>query len=176
MENNCGSNSLWILVISDPNVLRIFTACSLPVRSGFGETWTRLSTLTKDVLLTDFNLTWVSVHYYSIHCFQDQKIRRRRVCEKLAMVPGKLDHASIVAYQVRLLTVWSESRSSGRFPYLMLESDTYFEISCFNHMVRCYVFYSDARLTVINMDLLRDQWLHQVPGTGIHSRGTDGSY
>lgn len=31
---------------------------------------------------------------------QDQKIRRRRVCEKLAMVPGKLDHASIVAYQV----------------------------------------------------------------------------
>ena len=31
----------------------------------------------------------------------DQKVRRRRVCEKLALVPGKLDHASIVAYQVR---------------------------------------------------------------------------
>ena len=31
----------------------------------------------------------------------DQKVRRRRVCEKLAMVPGKLDHATIAAYQVR---------------------------------------------------------------------------
>merc|ERR1719474_728794 len=30
----------------------------------------------------------------------DQKMRRRRVCEKLAVVPGKLDHATIVAYQV----------------------------------------------------------------------------
>ena len=30
----------------------------------------------------------------------DQKVRRRRVCEKLALVPGKLDHATIVAYQV----------------------------------------------------------------------------
>merc|ERR1719245_193985 len=30
----------------------------------------------------------------------DQKVRRRRVCEKLSVVPGKLDHATIVAYQV----------------------------------------------------------------------------
>jgi len=30
----------------------------------------------------------------------DQKMRRRKVCEKLAVVPGKLDHATIVAYQV----------------------------------------------------------------------------
>ena len=30
----------------------------------------------------------------------DQKMRRRKVCEKLAMVPGKLDHATIVAYTV----------------------------------------------------------------------------
>ena len=30
----------------------------------------------------------------------DQKMRRRRVCEKLGLVPGKLDHATIVAYQV----------------------------------------------------------------------------
>ena len=30
----------------------------------------------------------------------DQKMRRRRVCEKLAVVPGKLDHATIAAYQV----------------------------------------------------------------------------
>jgi hypothetical protein len=30
----------------------------------------------------------------------DQKMRRRKVCEKLVLVPGKLDHASIVAYSV----------------------------------------------------------------------------
>ncbi|TRY74463.1 hypothetical protein TCAL_08318 [Tigriopus californicus] len=30
----------------------------------------------------------------------DQKLRRRKVCEKLAMVPGKLDHATIVAFTV----------------------------------------------------------------------------
>jgi len=30
----------------------------------------------------------------------DQKLRRRRVCEKLAQVPGKLDHATITAYSV----------------------------------------------------------------------------
>jgi hypothetical protein len=30
----------------------------------------------------------------------DQKMRRRRVCEKLSLVPGKLDHATIVAYTV----------------------------------------------------------------------------
>ena len=30
----------------------------------------------------------------------DQKMRRRKVCEKLALVPGKLDHATIVAYTV----------------------------------------------------------------------------
>jgi len=30
----------------------------------------------------------------------DQKMRRRKVCEKLAQVPGKLDHATIVAYSV----------------------------------------------------------------------------
>lgn len=30
----------------------------------------------------------------------DQKMRRRKVCEKLALVPGKLDHATLTAYQV----------------------------------------------------------------------------
>ena len=30
----------------------------------------------------------------------DQRNRRRKVCEKLALVPGKLDHATVVAYQV----------------------------------------------------------------------------
>ncbi len=30
----------------------------------------------------------------------EQKMRRRRVCEKLAMVPGKLDHATVVAFTV----------------------------------------------------------------------------
>ena len=35
----------------------------------------------------------------------DQKVRRRRVCEKLALVPGKLDHATIAAYTVGDRTV-----------------------------------------------------------------------
>ncbi|PSN36973.1 hypothetical protein C0J52_15454 [Blattella germanica] len=30
----------------------------------------------------------------------EQRSRRRKVCEKLAMVPGKLDHATVVAFQV----------------------------------------------------------------------------
>ena len=30
----------------------------------------------------------------------DQKLRRRRVYEKLSQMPGKLDHATIAAYQV----------------------------------------------------------------------------
>ncbi|XP_069694649.1 PP2C-like domain-containing protein CG9801 isoform X1 [Periplaneta americana] len=30
----------------------------------------------------------------------EQRSRRRKVCEKIAMVPGKLDHATVVAYQV----------------------------------------------------------------------------
>ena len=30
----------------------------------------------------------------------EQKLRRRRVCEKLGLVPGKLDHATIVAFAV----------------------------------------------------------------------------
>ncbi|CAL4115814.1 unnamed protein product, partial [Meganyctiphanes norvegica] len=30
----------------------------------------------------------------------DQRNRRRKVCEKLALVPGKLDHATVVAYKV----------------------------------------------------------------------------
>ena len=33
----------------------------------------------------------------------EQRSRRRKVCEKLAMVPGKLDHATVVAYQVYFL-------------------------------------------------------------------------
>lgn len=30
----------------------------------------------------------------------EQRTRRKKVCEKLAMVPGKLDHATVVAYKV----------------------------------------------------------------------------
>lgn len=30
----------------------------------------------------------------------EQRCRRRKVFERLAMVPGKLDHASVVAYNV----------------------------------------------------------------------------
>ncbi len=31
----------------------------------------------------------------------EQKLRRRKVCEKLAQVPGKLDHATVVAFAVK---------------------------------------------------------------------------
>lgn len=34
----------------------------------------------------------------------EQRARRRKVCDKLAMVPGKLDHATVVAYQVGIFT------------------------------------------------------------------------
>ncbi|XP_034255002.1 PP2C-like domain-containing protein CG9801 [Thrips palmi] len=30
----------------------------------------------------------------------EQRARRRKICDKLSMVPGKLDHATVVAYQV----------------------------------------------------------------------------
>lgn len=40
----------------------------------------------------------------------EQKHRRRRQCEKLAMVPGKLDHASVVSYKVGFIT--SEANNS----------------------------------------------------------------
>lgn len=30
----------------------------------------------------------------------EQRIRRKNACEKLVLVPGKLDHASVVAYNV----------------------------------------------------------------------------
>lgn len=30
----------------------------------------------------------------------DQRLRRKNACEKLVLVPGKLDHASVVAYNV----------------------------------------------------------------------------
>ena len=30
---------------------------------------------------------------------EEQKIRRRKICERLALIPGKLDHATVVAYE-----------------------------------------------------------------------------
>ena len=32
----------------------------------------------------------------------EQRVRRKKICDKLALVPGKLDHATVVAYQVGL--------------------------------------------------------------------------
>lgn len=45
----------------------------------------------------------------------EQKLRRRRVCEKLGLVPGKLDHATIVAFSVddRQNSLKSFSETSG---------------------------------------------------------------
>lgn len=33
---------------------------------------------------------------------EEQKIRRRKICERLALIPGKLDHATVVAYEARI--------------------------------------------------------------------------
>ncbi|KAK3923393.1 PP2C-like domain-containing protein [Frankliniella fusca] len=41
----------------------------------------------------------------------EQRARRRKVCDKLAMVPGKLDHATVVAYQVGLCNSGASSGS-----------------------------------------------------------------
>ena len=45
----------------------------------------------------------------------EQRSRRRKVCEKLAMVPGKLDHATVVAYQVIIAIQISE------FPHKIIQ-------------------------------------------------------
>lgn len=54
----------------------------------------------------------------------DQKLRRRRVCEKLALVPGKLDHASIAAYSVadrkKALQAYSGDRTDSTSSWDML--------------------------------------------------------
>ena len=47
----------------------------------------------------------------------DQKMRRRKVCEKLAQVPGKLDHATIAAFKVADRTR-SLKAYNGRTPYI----------------------------------------------------------
>lgn len=51
----------------------------------------------------------------------EQRYRRRRAGEKLAMVPGKLDHASIVAYKVAFYgdyegkTYWEEECDKRKY-------------------------------------------------------------
>lgn len=51
-----------------------------------------------------------------------QRLRRRKVGEKLSMVPGKLDHASIVAYTVGL-------RFQEKVP-LIAECESYTDLKC----------------------------------------------
>lgn len=36
---------------------------------------------------------------------EEQKARRRKICERLALIPGKLDHATVVAYEARIQPV-----------------------------------------------------------------------
>ena len=57
----------------------------------------------------------------------DQKMRRRKVCEKLALVPGKLDHATITAFSVadrtKSLQAYSgkiEIEKKFQFAYILL--------------------------------------------------------
>ena len=71
----------------------------------------------------------------------DQKMRRRRVCEKLALVPGKLDHATITAFSVADRTK-SLQAYSGKFNLILLTrpSDICCAVKYFDHVVR-YVYY-----------------------------------
>ncbi|GAB6022127.1 hypothetical protein CHUAL_006268 [Chamberlinius hualienensis] len=54
-------------------------------------------TVAKRRILEDPELFVTGEEYHSA---VEQKLKRRRLGEKLSMVPGKLDHASVVAYQV----------------------------------------------------------------------------
>lgn len=54
-------------------------------------------TVAKRRILEDPELYITGEEYHSAI---EQKLKRRKLGEKLSMVPGKLDHASVVAYQV----------------------------------------------------------------------------
>lgn len=41
----------------------------------------------------------------------EQRMRRKKACEKLILVPGKLDHASVVAYNVGHYDITEEEES-----------------------------------------------------------------
>ena len=36
---------------------------------------------------------------------EEQKLRRRKLCERLSLIPGKLDHATVVAYEARIQSI-----------------------------------------------------------------------
>ena len=36
---------------------------------------------------------------------EEQKLRRRKLCERLSLIPGKLDHATVVAYEARIHSI-----------------------------------------------------------------------
>lgn len=42
----------------------------------------------------------------------EQRSRRRKICDKLSMVPGKLDHATVVAYQVGVCNSHATDRTN----------------------------------------------------------------
>jgi len=45
---------------------------------------------------------------------EEQKIRRRKICERLALIPGKLDHATVVAYEARIQPSANETEPLAR--------------------------------------------------------------
>ena len=45
---------------------------------------------------------------------EEQKIRRRKICERLALIPGKLDHATVVAYEARIQPSGNETELLAR--------------------------------------------------------------
>jgi len=51
---------------------------------------------------------------------EEQKLRRRKICERLALIPGKLDHATVVAYEARIQSVPPAQSTNPRPPSLDL--------------------------------------------------------
>lgn len=50
-------------------------------------------------------------------CRMDQKFRRRKVGEKLSLVPGKLDHATVTAYSVADRTKMLQSYTGNNLTF-----------------------------------------------------------
>lgn len=73
---------------------------------------TRLTTA-KRRLLEDLEL-YVDTEGKALDA-EEQKIRRRKICERLSLIPGKLDHATCVAYEARIQQPTNTTTSSTTF-------------------------------------------------------------
>ena len=83
----------------------------------------------------------------------DQKLRRRKVCEKLALVPGKLDHATIVAYAVE-----DRRHSLRHFKGKEIKTEVSIDPLSQLHTVANLSFKKDLRTTFVKM-IIDHAWM-----------------